>query len=503
MRARLLRLWPAALAAGAGLAIALLFSAPESDAQPPPPDPSAGAAPADEPAPPKGVDVQTRGPIHEAFATPTAEAQATAPVGKAPPKPIEEMPPEQKPEGNAVWIGGYWAWDDERKDYLWVSGVWRVEPPGKHWVAGYWREDGDKWQWVPGFWSEAQEAADKQDVTYMPQPPDPPQTAAPGAAPNADSFYVPGQWVWRGEGYAWRAGYWARVQTGYVWVPAHFRWTPYGYVYIAGYWDLALAGRGIMYAPVVVDPDVVTVGFVYTPVYVVPSVVVMDAFFVRPGYCHYYYGDYYGPAYHDCGFQTVVVYNRTHYDAVFVYERWDHRADPRWEINQVNIYEQRTAGRAPLPPRTLAEYNRYGAGRGLTVASAPRVAAMTGTRMVKLDAAQRAQVQQHAQAVRQVAQQRRATEAKLSPGVPKQPRVASVGMPKGYAPAASHTSQPATQHTSAPPARGTTTAPHPPGTGTPNNPSARGKQPPGKQPPAKRPPPKQPPGKEPPEHRQP
>src|SRR5438552_44672 len=77
---------------------------------------------------PKGVEVQARGPIHEAFATPTSEAKATPGVNKKPPAPIEEMPPEEKPEGDVVWIGGYWAWDDDRTDYLWVSGCWRNKP---------------------------------------------------------------------------------------------------------------------------------------------------------------------------------------------------------------------------------------------------------------------------------------------------------------------------------------------------------------------------------------
>ena len=58
-----------------------------------------------------------------------------------------------------------------------------------------------------------------------------------GKAPAEDCFYVPGGWAWTGTTYAWRAGYWARVQPGYVWIPAHYRWSPSGYVYIGGYWD--------------------------------------------------------------------------------------------------------------------------------------------------------------------------------------------------------------------------------------------------------------------------
>ena len=79
-----------------------------------------------------GVQVLTRGPVHEAFAeTVTFDPEPGVVVNMAPPNPIEEMPPDQRPEGlNVTWIPGYTAWDDERNDYLWVSGVWRAPPPG-------------------------------------------------------------------------------------------------------------------------------------------------------------------------------------------------------------------------------------------------------------------------------------------------------------------------------------------------------------------------------------
>ena len=52
-------------------------------------------------------------------------------VPKQPPDPIPEVPPDQKPEAeNAQWLPGYWAWDEDRKDFIWVSGFWRVPPPG-------------------------------------------------------------------------------------------------------------------------------------------------------------------------------------------------------------------------------------------------------------------------------------------------------------------------------------------------------------------------------------
>src|SRR5262249_32613707 len=75
---------------------------------------------------PEGEEVQTRGPIHEAYAAPEGLDPHPAPiVPKKPPDPVPEMPPEQKPDGDhVIWIPGYWAWDDETADFLWISGFW-------------------------------------------------------------------------------------------------------------------------------------------------------------------------------------------------------------------------------------------------------------------------------------------------------------------------------------------------------------------------------------------
>ena len=410
----------------------------------------------DPPPVPMGVEEIDRGPIHEAFAAPTEEPATTKIVPKQPPKAIEEMPPEQKPDGDVAWIGGYWAWDDERNDFLWVSGIWRMPPPGRQWVAGYFKDVDGGVQWVPGFWAPApQQQQAAQDLTYLPSPPAPPEIAPPGEPPTTESFYVPGAWEWRDGRYVWRSGYWARVQPGYVWVPAHYIWTPSGYVYVAGYWDLAISRRGVLFAPVVVDTVAVGPAFVYTPSYVVCDTVVHDALWVRPSCRHYYFGDYYGVTYQEYGFESCAVYSGRHYDAIFVYERYEHRSDPSWFSLQISFYNDRCAGRAPCPPRTLVQQNtiiqqnitnvtnvtnvtnntninRTNVTKNTVLMPASQMAAAKGgaIRTVKVDPAARVQAKQQAQAIREVAVQRTKLETPAPGGRPTQARAVSLNVPK-------------------------------------------------------------------------
>ena len=63
----------------------------------------------------EGIEVLTRAPVHEAFAEIVSfDPQPGFIAPKAPPPPIEEIPPQQGPEGvNVAWISGYFAWDKE------------------------------------------------------------------------------------------------------------------------------------------------------------------------------------------------------------------------------------------------------------------------------------------------------------------------------------------------------------------------------------------------------
>ncbi|HKD37784.1 MAG TPA: hypothetical protein VKB78_13325, partial [Pirellulales bacterium] len=60
------------------------------------------------------VEPLTSGPIHEAFAEPLQyDVSKPLIVAEKPPDPINEVPPDVRPEGdNVVWIPGYWGWDD-------------------------------------------------------------------------------------------------------------------------------------------------------------------------------------------------------------------------------------------------------------------------------------------------------------------------------------------------------------------------------------------------------
>jgi hypothetical protein len=103
---------------------------------------SIGPAVSQPPPTPQDTEPLAQGPVHEAYAEPVDYQPQPGPVvNKQPPDAIDEMPPDQKPEGSDVrWIPGYWAWDSATSDFLWVSGVWRDVPPGQNWVPGAWQE---------------------------------------------------------------------------------------------------------------------------------------------------------------------------------------------------------------------------------------------------------------------------------------------------------------------------------------------------------------------------
>jgi hypothetical protein len=308
----------------------------------------------------EGMDVLTRGPLHEAYAAPEALDPKAAPiVPKQPPEPIEEMPPDQKPEGShVIWISGYWAWDDETAQYLWISGFWRDVPPGKRWVAGHWAAAPGGWQWASGCWAnEAQ-----TELTYVPAPPPSLETGPSTAAPAADQFYNPGVWIYIDRKYRWRPGYWLRHDPNLVWVPAHYVWTSAGYVYIDGYWDHPLHRRGLLFCPIRFTANVfLRPAWRLASRFIVYPETIIGALFVRIDLHRYCFGDYFDARFLQHGFVPWVDYrlHRGIPEPLFGQFAWSHRTDVNWERNLRKLYDDRRVGIALRPPVSIAEQQRF------------------------------------------------------------------------------------------------------------------------------------------------
>lgn len=301
----------------------------------------------------EGVEVLTRGPVHEAFAeTVTFDPEPGLVAPKVPPPPIEEVPPEQRLEGaNVAWIPGYWAWDDERNDFLWVSGIWRSLPPGRQWIPGYWAKSGRGSQWISGYWADAK----VNEVDYLPEPPQTVEAGPNIQAPSVDHIWLPGSWVWQQNRYAWRPGYWAAAQLNWVWIPAHYVWAPRGYIFIDGYYDYSVARRGILFAPIYFSSGIYSrPGYSYSPVTVINPAVFASHLFLRPSYGHYYFGDYYGANYASIGFSPWFSFysSRTGYDPFYAHQHWNHRNDRQWDSRVAADFAHRRDHEEARPPRT-------------------------------------------------------------------------------------------------------------------------------------------------------
>ena len=289
-----------------------------------------------------GVEVLTRGPVHEAFAEPNSynPAQGVV-VPKEAPAAIEEIPPDEKPEGDALWIPGYWQWDSERSDFIWISGIWRVPPPGCSWVPGYWTAVDEGWTWTPGFWM----SSEADEVTYLPQPPKSLEIGPSSPAPSADYIWAPGCWFWTDARYAWRPGYWVQARPDWVWSPAYYVDTPRGSVYIDGYWDWTIGRRGVLFAPVYIRRSVwERPHYVYSPSIVIQIDLLTVHLFISPRYGHYYFGDYYGAEYSRRGIYPWFEYHKKHrgYDPIYAHERWSQsRTDTHWEEHVRENYDYR------------------------------------------------------------------------------------------------------------------------------------------------------------------
>jgi hypothetical protein len=403
------RFVPVTLASGAVLVLALTLWGPWASAQDfpanqtsqngapellPPNLPDGqgtpGAADGTPPADPN-TEVLTRGAVHEAFAQPVVfNAAPGAVVAQKPPDPVDEMPPEQKPAGDHVaWIPGYWTWEADQTKFIWTSGIWRSIPAGVEWVPGYWSQVDSGCQFVSGYWRKTAE----QEVTYMPQkPPDSLENGPVGTAPSPNVTWVPGCWLWRGNHYAWRAGFWAPCNPDWIWIPAHYVWTPSGYLFVEGHWDYAMQNRGVIFAPVVFRPGIVFgVGYVYTPAVAMDFAACQGCLFCGP--CGYCYGDYYGPAFVGIGiYPWFEWHHRYGYDPCFAYCSWHY--GPAWRERVVVDFRFRIGHPEARPPHTYALMVRGGGWGGPALAVHINVLAARGggMRFERIAAARRAEI---------------------------------------------------------------------------------------------------------------
>lgn len=331
-------------------------------------DPGTLEAPPDAVPASADVDVLTRGPVHEAFAEIiNYDPKPGVVVAKVPPAPIEEVPPEARPEGDdIIWINGYWAYDDDRDDFLWVSGVWRKVPPNLRWVQGYWSkhpaaEGGEAWQWVSGFWAPTEAGA----LEYRDPPPASVESGPSSPAPGDDYFWTPGVWTYYSTGYRWHAGYWNAYRPGWVWVPARHVWTPRGYLFLGGYWDYPLTYRGHLYAPIWFRrPVYLAPRYYYTPQVVIGGPAISIHLFFRPTYGRLYFGDYYGPRYAGLHYHSAFSFH-THargYDPVFAYNQVSYRHSGIDYAHRMrgwqNYYHDHADHR---PPHTFAAQQQFAA----------------------------------------------------------------------------------------------------------------------------------------------
>ena len=236
-----------------------------------------------------GSTVMMRGPLHEAYAEQFSENPTPGDVvGKEPPESINEQPPAFQPEGERIqWITGYWGWDVELQDYIWVTGIWRNVPPGQQWIPGYWTSVGDGWQWISGFWM----AVETEELLYLPMPPKSIDQGPSSPAPGDDFFWLSGSWQYNQGQYLWQAGHWAQGFDEWIWVPSRYVWTPSGCIYRTGYWDYGIVQRGTVFCPVVFANGYTQQPF--TPNYTVEvGPLLLANLFVAPGFHHYYYGNY-------------------------------------------------------------------------------------------------------------------------------------------------------------------------------------------------------------------
>lgn len=292
----------------------------------------------------------TRGPIHEAFARPLPQSGPRRAILKTPPPPALEPIPLFQPQGDPIWIPGYWFFDEETQSFLWVGGVWRYPPQGREWVPGFWKTVNGASTWYPGFW-----AITSVPDQVLPPPPPSRDPAVPAVPPHKDRIAYPGHWLWSGGQYFWQPGTFTKISPGYLWIPPHHVPMPGGSRLIPGYWDYDLSQRGLATCPS--RPPVhafkakSTASVAIEPVWYLRPTTVSQHLFIQPKFDHYLFGDYYSPIVQRIGIESSDEYSRHHLDPIFSLQRAKHRDEPNWEAVRTRQLTELRSGWVPRPPR--------------------------------------------------------------------------------------------------------------------------------------------------------
>ena len=228
-------------------------------------------------------------PLHEAFITPVRDIPPLQAVSMPPGVRINETVPPQ-PDQAMLWIPGYWAYNSDLSDFVWVTGAWRRPPPEHTWISGKWAQLPEGWVWISGFWSPVPESS----LTYIQKRP-PDQIDEEAGMPGKDNyFWMPGYWNYDQDtnDFEWVGGQWAALDRNWIFVPAHYVWTEKGYVFIGAYWDFPLDLRGAAYSPIYVQPAD-RADYTYEPTAELDAGYITDSLLpYYPDYGYYYSYDY-------------------------------------------------------------------------------------------------------------------------------------------------------------------------------------------------------------------
>ena len=275
-----------------------------------------------------GIQVQTSGPIHEAYAQPIDKNPPTVTVPKAAAA-RTELPPSEKPEGANVQVDSGLLGLGRRKEGLSV---------GKRRMAQHAPDENGSQATgtrlpTDGNGRRDTGAAASSKPQYLPQPPNSLEEGPSAPSPNENYFYIPGAWVMKDGQYVWRPGFWYPAQQDWTYVPPYYSYTPAGPVYVDGYWDYPFANRGTLFAPVTFDqPYWNNPGWCYQPNYAWDFGIggPWNCLFVGAGFGHYFCGNFFSPFCFRNGFHPWYAFGARHFDPLFAHASWANRFNPGW-----------------------------------------------------------------------------------------------------------------------------------------------------------------------------